>query len=188
MDNNQPNTDIVPVTKSSGLISSNIPEIGEVLDLVDELFLESEVGIDYSLLQQLLSEENWLSANNETGNSIVKAVGKTDIYDFGEIPRTDRHTIDILWRKYSNDRFGFSVQKEIYHRTKKLFMDDGKLKFNDIYKVQNEFKAIIGWTEVKDIYDLVFDLSSAPIGHLPWLNYWGVGINMMMTLNFDKPE
>ena len=87
--------------------------------------------------------------------------------------------MDLLWTKYSDSRFGFSVQQKIYHSEKE------KLKLHKKYvsyeEIQNEFIKIVGWQKnAKDMYDLVLDLSIAPLGHLPWLNYFGCGIDYMM--------
>ena len=80
--------------------------------------LRSDRGIDYSRLRNLLASKNWKEADEETNSVMLKAVGriegawltKEEILSF---PCTDLHTIDQLWVKYSNEHFGFSVQKQI---------------------------------------------------------------------------
>lgn len=82
----------------------------------------------------------------------------------------DLHAIDSLWVKYSNGRFGFSVQNQIYKSCK------GNRFFRD--SIENEFGDIVGWRPgarwLNDYNNITFDLT-APVGHLPvkggW--YWG---------------
>ena len=79
--------------------------------------LDSEKGIDYTRLRDLLAAKNWQEADEETYRVMIQAVGKGRYEEFNEnellnFPCTDLRTIDRLWVKYSNGHFGFSVQKE----------------------------------------------------------------------------
>ena len=95
---------------------------------------------------------------------MLKVVGRTEGYYIREkelfnFPCTDLRTIDQLWGKYSEGRFGFSVQKEIYLEC------DGKLDG----KVWEEFGDLVGWRlngNWIDYDDIKFN-SSSPKGHLP---------------------
>ncbi|MFM6516892.1 MAG: GUN4 domain-containing protein, partial [Microcystis panniformis] len=89
--------------------------------------LKSAKGVNYSRLQRLLAAGMWKEADRETGKVMLHAalgederlaswlregwVDTTHIYNF---PCEDLRTIDQLWLHYSNGKFGFSVQKEIY--------------------------------------------------------------------------
>ncbi len=84
-----------------------------------KIYQESEKGIDYTRLRDLLAAKNWKEADEETYLVMIQAVGKRegDHFTSDELlnfPCTDLRTIDRLWVKYSNGHFGFSVQKEIY--------------------------------------------------------------------------
>lgn len=84
-----------------------------------EIQLKSEVGINYTKLRDLLAAQKWKEADKETYEVMIKAVGKKsgDFFASNELlnfPCQDLRTIDQLWVKYSQGRFGFSVQKEIY--------------------------------------------------------------------------
>ena len=84
-----------------------------------EIQLKSEVGMEYNNLRDLLKAQNWEEADKETYEVMIKAVGKKsgDWFTRDELlnfPCQDLRTIDQLWVKYSQGRFGFSVQKEIY--------------------------------------------------------------------------
>jgi hypothetical protein len=86
----------------------------------------------------------------------------TDIIDF---PNTDLCTIDYLWVKYSNGRFGFTVQKRIWW---------------DVGEDKKKFGNRIGWyieSNWKSYSNICFTLN-APMGHLPvWQWYWSGGVN-----------
>lgn len=88
--------------------------------------LSSEVGIDYTLLRELLSTGKWQDADAETATLMVRISGceDEDWLDCGYIenfPSLDLRTIDGLWLRYSHGRFGFSVQKRIYEESGKDF-------------------------------------------------------------------
>ena len=85
-------------------------------------------------------------------------------------PCTDLRTIDSLWIKYSNGRFGFSVQKKIYLEVGGV--PDGN--FNE--EAWKKLGERVGWRinnerEAK-IMDLSFDTDEAPVGHRPSCR-WG---------------
>ncbi|HBB33737.1 MAG TPA: serine/threonine protein kinase [Cyanobacteria bacterium UBA8803] len=134
------------------------------------LNLASEVGVDYRKLQQLLAHHKWQQADEETWIVICQASGKTPGYylknsDIKELPCEDLRTIDQLWVKYSQGRFGLTIQAQIYQETEGDYP-----KFCDR----------VGWpVHNPNVLDpvLKFDLT-APIGHLPsrrWVggyNWW----------------
>ncbi|MBW4630209.1 MAG: GUN4 domain-containing protein [Brasilonema octagenarum HA4186-MV1] len=134
--------------------------------------LTSEIGIDYTKLRDLLAARNWKEANDQTYLVMLQAVYR-EIYDWIRpeealnFPCTDLRTIDRLWVKYSNGRFGFSVQKKIYLEV------GGKLDGNLDQEVLKKFGDRVGWRvkESGDDWDLeedgvTFDTKS-PEGHLP---------------------
>ncbi len=80
-------------------------------------------------------------------------------------PCADLRTIDQLWFKYSNRRFGFSIQKKIYLEC------GGKADDESYYKEAFEkFGYRVGWrvdSRWIGYFELTYD-TSAPIGHLPF--------------------
>ena len=81
--------------------------------------LSSEKGVNYTKLQSLLAAANWSEADKETKEVMLQAVGikegnSVSYNKLSSFACTDLRTIDHLWKKYSDGRFGFSVQKEIY--------------------------------------------------------------------------
>ncbi|BAZ00785.1 extracellular ligand-binding receptor [Tolypothrix tenuis PCC 7101] len=139
--------------------------------------LSSERGLDYTRLQELLAYENWKQADEETYLLMIQALDLENGNDFSVeqlkiFPCKDLLTIDRLWVKYSNGRFGFSVQKEIYLSL------GGKLDENGQYdeydeKAINKFGARVRWKEVEKnewkLWKQLFftNSTSPPKGHLP---------------------
>ena len=81
--------------------------------------LSSEKGVDYTRLRDLLKTGKWKEADKETMTVMLKAAGREEEGwlnrdSIEKFPCTDLRTIDQLWVKYSNGRFGFSVQKRIW--------------------------------------------------------------------------
>ena len=140
--------------------------------------LSSEKGIDYTKLRDLLAAGKWEEADNETYLRMLRAVGreKKDCIRYEELlnfPCTDLRTIDHLWTKYSNGRFGFSAQKDIYlnfgGKPDGKYYEEVWKKFSDCV----EWKVIGNWI----INSNVTFNPSTPTGHLPLLvvvNFEGV--------------
>lgn len=130
-------------------------------------FLHSEKGVDYSTLRDLLKAGDWRAADEETYKTMIQAVGKSpgDYFTPHELltfPCADLHTIDRLWVKYSQGKFGFSVQKQIY-------VDCGA-KLDGEYpgdKIWEEFCDRVGWRrdgEYVSYNDLQANPSLSPMG------------------------
>jgi serine/threonine protein kinase len=128
--------------------------------------LNSSVGMDYSTLGELLAGGMWEEADEETAR-VMLAVAKRekegwlDIESIDKFPCPDLRTIDQLWVKYSNGRFGFSVQKRIYESL------GGSRKYNG--KIWEAFADKVGWRKAGYwLYysDIIYDIK-APSAHLP---------------------
>ncbi|MCC5623238.1 GUN4 domain-containing protein [Nostoc sp. CHAB 5715] len=136
----------------------------------ENISLESEKGIDYTKLRNLLAEGNWKGADSETFKVMNKALNGTwSSKKLLNFPCTDLRTIDKLWVKYSDGHFGFSVQKEIYLSV------GGKADGKYYEKAWEKFGDRVGW-RVKSIWiddysDVTFNTSSSK-GHLPALMSW----------------
>ncbi len=139
----------------------------------DEDDLSSEKGVDYTKLRDLLAAGKWKEADYETYLVMLQAVDrKENDYIRGEellnFPCADLRTIDQLWVKYSNGRFGFSIQKKIYLSV------GGKPDGNYHEEVWNKFGDRVGW-RVKENWiaweKMIYD-TSAPEGHLPSFSVW----------------
>ena len=72
---------------------------------------------DYGKLRGLLAAEQWQQADHETAALMLKAAGRKGwlrVADIEKFPRQELQMLDQLWREYSCDRFGISVQKHIW--------------------------------------------------------------------------
>ena len=131
----------------------------------NNLVFISDRGIDYTKLYNLLKDCQWQQANQETERVLLEAasqarrgwLGRDDI---NLLACQDLEIIDALWQKYSQQRFGFSIQNRIWQ-------DSDKKN----YKI---FGERVGWCNNGNwlsIRQLDFSIN-AKSGHLPVLNWW----------------
>ncbi|MFN6566399.1 GUN4 domain-containing protein [Dendronalium sp. ChiSLP03b] len=147
--------------------------------------LSSEKGVDYTRLRDLLKAGNWKEADRETLKVMRKVAGREkggslEIELMKKFPCTDLRTIDQLWVRYSNGRFGFSVQK-------KIWLEVGQ-KWNAFYTRVGWQIYAKWWFGGYIIEESIKSNVNAPMGHLPmmtwkdmsfetsWLD-WTVGIS-----------
>lgn len=124
---------------------------------------------DYTKLQQLLAAEQWKEANRETGNKMLEVAGRQkegwlDTESVANFSCPDLRAMDRLWVKYSDGRFGFSVQKQIYQSL------GGTKEYNP--QIWVAFNEKIGWKQKGEkgewlqYSQLTFN-TQAPWGHQP---------------------
>uniref|UniRef100_A0A7S2XER2 GUN4-like domain-containing protein n=1 Tax=Lotharella oceanica TaxID=641309 RepID=A0A7S2XER2_9EUKA len=105
------------------------PAVPEGMPTLDEVVLESEVGIDYSPLREMLKKGEFRNADDWTRATLIDIAGEKAqergwVY-FAEVPRLpykDVKSLDDLWRSGSGGKFGYSRQREIYARNGKDLM------------------------------------------------------------------
>ena len=136
----------------------------------------SAKGVDYTQLEKLLKEGKWKEADQETADRMLEVANRRrgsglDVEHIDNFPCEDLRIIDQLWVHYSNGRFGFSVQKDIYLR------NDG---------IWQKFRDEVGWGrggECLNYSDLTFELrNTTPEGHLPVLRSWRNGVKMSIGI------
>jgi serine/threonine-protein kinase len=144
------------ILKGLGLEPEKRPQtMAEFLRLLDiqpqpvqipqpDIELKSAKGVNYRQLEQLLKAGNWKEADEETADRMCEVAGRTkerclDTEDIDKFPCEDLRTIDQLWVKYSNGRFGFSVQKRIYESL------GGTRSYDE--KVWEAFGVEVGWRD-----------------------------------------
>jgi hypothetical protein len=149
----------------------------------NEVPLVSAKGVDYRKLRDLLRAKKWKDADYETNRVMLKAAGGASGWlDFKQTKNfscTDLGTIDKLWVKYSNGKYGFSVQKQIYQSlggTKDFYLeglDNWEQKFGDK----------VGWRKGGKWFNIRGNRPAGPAeedyaGHLPWEPYslWRYGL------------
>lgn len=121
---------------------------------------------NYIRLKALLMEGQWREADEETAKQLCEVMGHQKqlwlrIEDIDQFPCADLCLIDRLWVKYSDGKFGFSVQKQIWQQC------TSSIENNQQWE---KFGEIIGWRSKNGDWfgyeELTFDLT-APKGHLP---------------------
>jgi len=128
--------------------------------------LVSETGVDYGQLVQLLYGGRWQAADEETWRLMCQSLGQPKTYlmaeDVSQLPCEDLQLMDALWREASGDRFGWSIQVQIYRQEGEDY---------------GNFCRRVGWPAHQGSLALFRFQSSAPRGHLParqWVGgpYW----------------
>ncbi|WP_139240842.1 GUN4 domain-containing protein, partial [Geitlerinema sp. PCC 9228] len=140
--------------------------------------LRSAVGYDYTKLRDLLANQKWQEADQETAKAMLKVAGRDNflrVEDIDNFPCEDLRTIDRLWLKFSNGKFGLSVQKEIYPKL------GGTREFD--VEIWEKFGDTVGWRDNDGRWKNYDELNwrrplrgNTPGGHLPcggWL-WWGI--------------
>ncbi|NDJ15876.1 NACHT domain-containing protein [Myxacorys almedinensis] len=120
----------------------------------------------YQTLEDLLKSGQWRDADQETYRLMITTVGKEEGQyfepaDLENFPCDDLRTLDQLWLRYSNGKWGFSVQKQIWQECgSPTEYSDGWEKFGDR----------VGWRKDDDWVDyddLTFDLQKTRSGEFP---------------------
>lgn len=149
----------------------------------------SAVGMDYTQLRNLLIARNWQEANQETKTVMLEVARREKGEDWGHDPDGSVHiretegwlnaeqlhrfpckdllTINQLWVKSSNGRFGFTVQSDIWHSV-------GGTNIYD-YEIECRFYEQVGWARVSYLQRRegdIFTVIDSPIGNLPCCLYF----------------
>lgn len=142
--------------------------------------LKSDKNVDYSELQQLLIEGKYQDADTLTREKLSELAGETAMKrkwtyftEIEKLPATDLDIIDQLWYIYSEGKFGYRVQRQIW-----LSLDKD---FNKLWTKIN-WKNGNKWTKYPQ--EFIWDLS-APLGHLPLSNQLR-GVRVINSL-FNHP-
>lgn len=152
--------------------------------------------IDYTLLRKLLATRQWKDAEQETVALMFKAVNqdKQGIFNSPvDFPCEVLHQIDSLWKIFSEQNFGFTVQKSVWDN---IIDVSQQHSYEDLVK----FGISIGWYITDQLGEhqslhweqLNFTTNSykeAPKGHLPSLVFWCFGrLDLGLSLIFYRLE
>lgn len=129
-----------------------------------------EDWMQYRKLRDFLAAQQFRGADEETWRVMLQVAGREkegllERRDVDDFPCDDLRTIDRLWLKYSDGRFGFSVQKEIYQEL------DGTREYDE--GIWRAFGDRVGWRQGGNWLDngqLNDDKTTtvvSPPGHLP---------------------
>jgi hypothetical protein len=166
-----------------GMSSTNLPNDAELAERVVNFASEQSSDFSgnsifvvegkYKKLHDLLEVGKWEEADEETVEVIYSLMPDRNYtyIDVDQIPPKELRRINQLWVKFSNGRFGFSVQQSIWRKILKAYHSHGnepwELEFDDSAYIA--FIDRIGWSRESDrIYhtDLEYSLK-APKGHFP---------------------
>ena len=123
----------------------------------------------FQKLESLLKAGKWRDADLETWELMKKLTkrereGWLRFEDVKNFPRQELRKMDQLWVKYSNGKFGFSVQKQIWLDV------GGKLDGEPDWYTFTKLGSRVGWRNNDKwlSYDsYTFSKYNAPEGHLP---------------------
>ena len=125
----------------------------------------------------MLKQEKWSEADLQT-YKLIEQIVKTakqrnkhvfiELKTIAEFACPDIRTIDVLWQKYTENKFGFSSQQDVWQSVNQ--------KGDFSTQTWRRFATEVGWKEGEVangsgylLYDeLDFNPAKAPVGHLPW--------------------
>ena len=124
--------------------------------------------VTFEKLEAFLKAGKWRDADEETWNLMLKLTKREPerwlrIEDVKNFPRQELRKMDQLWVKYSNGKFGFSVQKQIW-------LDlGGKLDGEPDWDTYVKLSDRVGWRKNNEwlLYDSYTFSTNALPGHLP---------------------
>lgn len=104
----------------------------------------------FTALENYTKAKQWQEADEETVlifyQVLVKCNEKTWEQLLENFPRETLKEIDRLWLENSNNKFGFSIQKEIYQSLRRPCIDEDRK--------WEKFGAEVGWFDMKQLEEL----------------------------------
>ena len=168
-----PQTPDAPISLTNAAANSAASSSLSVTSNLDPTMI-SALRVDYTRLRDYLSNKKWKEADRETWAVMCQSLSLTpgtplEISQIYQLPCPDLQTVDRLWLHYSQGRFGFSVQKQIYESVKRDYV---------------RFCDRVNWPTYNSTTALgqVKFSQQAPIGHLPSRSWVG-GIQWLRHLD-----
>jgi hypothetical protein len=128
---------------------------------------QSDKGIDYSELQMLLIRQDYQAADKLTQQKLCQLAGESAVErkwlyftEISQFPIIDLQAIDAIWSLYSEDKFGWRKQQELWMR---LGQNWESLWSQLLWKKDNGV-----WTRYPN--EFIWDVAKAPVAHLPLSN------------------
>ncbi|EAZ92994.1 serine/threonine kinase [Crocosphaera chwakensis CCY0110] len=142
--------------------------------------LNRNKNTDYRKFRNCLANKNWYEADQETYQIMLKVANRVvEDYlteeDINNFPTSDLMTINKLWVDYSQGKYGFSVQAEIYRSL------GGTRNYEE--KIWEIFCEQVGWCQAgrwlfySEIFPNKVLQNTTTKGHLPvcFGGGWGIG-------------
>lgn len=160
----EPSPEELPASEPANIETATEPEPVPV----------EEEQVDYSSLESLLQAQQWRAADEETGRILLEIMGKQDSYvdpeDIEALPCEELRNIDALWAQYSDGKFGFAAQQNVWQQLR-----SPASSFEDLQR----FTTRVGWASFINGslfgYDqLSFDDMALPasLPAYPYLEFW----------------
>jgi hypothetical protein len=129
----------------------------------------SSIPAKYTHLQNLLAEQHWQAADEETAKLMLRIAareteGWLDPQAIAQFPCADLKIMDQLWTEYSHGRFGFKAQKNIWLECGGQISYDTECRLGSRVGWYADGKGWLYFYENNRIFNL-----TAPPGHLPLL-------------------
>ncbi|WP_017295304.1 GUN4 domain-containing protein [Geminocystis herdmanii] len=195
-DSNQPNTieNVDKLDNTETRITQLEDKVTTLTNLVNQLQAQMILLPDvvrYGKLQQLLEKGDFRSADEETTHIMLEVTGQQRETltpdNVAQYPCNSLRVIDQLWQKYSQEKFGFSVQLKTYYEVGGSI---DTIRTQDT-KILGQFADKVGWLDenqqpkFEDYDNWDFSLSS-PNGCFPahwWKSPYGL---KMVTFFFSR--
>ncbi|MGL6339497.1 MAG: GUN4 domain-containing protein, partial [Waterburya sp.] len=142
-------------------------------------------------LASFLKAKHWKEANEETAQILLTLVGKQshehlNQEDLKQISPEQLNILDQLWSTYSNERFSWSVQKQIWQKL------GGQARVYDL-QIYEKWSQKVGWRVDNQwlSYSEIDFTDEAPIGHFPaicikWSSWGAAWCGMETLMLFSK--
>ncbi|MDB9483777.1 GUN4 domain-containing protein, partial [Dolichospermum circinale CS-537/05] len=141
-------------------------------------------------LEALLKAGKWRDADLETWELMLKLTkreqeGWLRVKDVKNFPRQELRKMDQLWVKYSNGKFGFSVQKQIWLELGGKL--DGEPDYITDYDTYVKLSERVGWrkNDAWLSYDSYTFSTNALPGHLPGFGEVVVGVVVVSEVYYS---
>jgi hypothetical protein len=162
---------LFPKSSAIATATSATPDSGLSRGPVDPNCLISAKGIDYEPLMEQLRVGDYRMADQTTRDVLIEMAGEEAmkrgyVYwtEARQLPDEDLATVENLWLHYSDGKFGYTVQKNVWRLQKGVF---------------DKFCDKIGWTTIDEVTgqarkrrwfgdsEFSYKLDDAPKAHLP---------------------
>lgn len=159
----QPRASATKSTQQSEGVSSRNAKAQSVQPQFSEADLVSEKGISYIRLYEYLGRGDWNQADRETSNVMRQITDRTaDRWlrsnDIATLSKTDLSKINQLWIEFSKNKFGFSIQKQIWKA------HGSPASYGDVWE---KFGKTVGWYKDGEWSRYHYTMKDPPFGHFP---------------------
>lgn len=113
-----------------------------------------------SNLEAALQQQHWQQASDLTWARLEREVVSADGRAFRQFPCEELVAVDDLWRRASGDRYGFSVQRNLWATLARRYPRRDR--------TYEEFRRTVGWMDVPET-------NAYPVGYFPMEQFWETG-------------